>query len=241
MLHLSDFLSVWTSILLGSSLLVNLVALSQYIYTHLLNSYLLCLLLQLAQLLFAKVPLMLWLWTGATGLLPCQGTCIADFALSTALVAFLALVLLFEALLNRLTQNTICLALGLGLLTGICVGLQACLRGGGICFGYIREESQRKSLDWVISLGTNGMCLLTLLSSGLAVMCRDKFTSYVLTRLLPDTPLLFFPLGLFLLLLRYQRDLSSESSAEDELQHLIDTSCPFVLSERLAQSQTTMV
>nr|XP_040569994.1 uncharacterized protein LOC121119402 isoform X1 [Lepeophtheirus salmonis] len=319
MIQLSDFLVVWQSVFTGLSLLANIGALTSLLLKRnsprLFKAYLLILLLQLSHISLVKVPLVYTLWW-SSGSYPfgpqlCTASCIIDFALPSAILVFTTCLLLHISLLNRLPRNAIIFSLGLGLLAGAFIGLQACIRDSSrtTCFGYFAQKKEaRKYSDWIVSIGTNGFSIISVifagtlsffrgspywdkvtrththtqkkipyfffvsnyithsnlqqnLSFGILAICSTTFVNiprsvfyfyippsssetakefalYVLTRLFPDSTLLFIPLGLLLLSRNLQE---SSSSNEEELRHLIDTNCPIVLMERLAHSQTTMV
>uniref|UniRef100_A0A0K2TQR6 Uncharacterized protein n=1 Tax=Lepeophtheirus salmonis TaxID=72036 RepID=A0A0K2TQR6_LEPSM len=295
MIQLSDFLVVWQSVFTGLSLLANIGSLTSLLLKRnsprLFKAYLLILLLQLSHISLVKVPLVYTLWW-SSGSYPfgpqlCTASCIIDFALPSAILVFTTCLLLHISLLNRLPRNAIIFSLGLGLLAGAFIGLQACIRDSSrtTCFGYFAQKKEaRKYSDWIVSIGTNGFSIISVifagtlsffrgspywdksnlqqnLSFGILAICSTTFVNiprsvfyfyippsssetakefalYVLTRLFPDSTLLFIPLGLLLLSRNLQE---SSSSNEEELRHLIDTNCPIVLMERLAHSQTTMV
>ncbi|CAB4066100.1 unnamed protein product [Lepeophtheirus salmonis] len=263
------FLVVWQSVFTGLSLLANIGSLTSLLLKRnsprLFKAYLLILLLQLSHISLVKVPLVYTLWW-SSGSYPfgpqlCTASCIIDFALPSAILVFTT--------------------------SGAFIGLQACIRDSSrtTCFGYFAQKKEaRKYSDWIVSIGTNGFSIISVifagtlsffrgspywdksnlqqnLSFGILAICSTTFVNiprsvfyfyippsssetakefalYVLTRLFPDSTLLFIPLGLLLLSRNLQE---SSSSNEEELRHLIDTNCPIVLMERLAHSQTTMV
>uniref|UniRef100_A0A0K2TRJ5 Uncharacterized protein n=1 Tax=Lepeophtheirus salmonis TaxID=72036 RepID=A0A0K2TRJ5_LEPSM len=177
MIQLSDFLVVWQSVFTGLSLLANIGSLTSLLLKRnsprLFKAYLLILLLQLSHISLVKVPLVYTLWW-SSGSYPfgpqlCTASCIIDFALPSAILVFTTCLLLHISLLNRLPRNAIIFSLGLGLLAGAFIGLQACIRDSSrtTCFGYFAQKKEaRKYSDWIVSIGTNGFSIISVIFAG---------------------------------------------------------------------------